>query len=1465
MVELTFLGALVLCASGLLTAKEVKVLGAATITVPSDSCIPNTSNVSVSDSNIYEERPVEPAKPLYAPDEILVKFRRETADKVDEGLRMEMPPEQISLGDSLDKVRNQFRVNRMEPVFRDFKQIQILNKRLEESNIKQLKDTELRLLKRQKRAPKNSRVPELDRIYKIKVEALNNQPLEQVVKAFNRSPDVEYAELNYTVTIDLQPNDTDFSIQWPLQKINAQQAWDINTGSNSVIVAVVDTGVDYNHRDISDNMWTDANGYHGRDYVNSDNYPLDDHGHGTHCAGIIAAKGNNGKDIAGVCWNAKIMALKFLDSSGSGSTSNAVTAFYYAVNHGADIISNSWGTYDFSQTLQDAINYAYSQGVIIVAAAGNEGQYYYPHYPSSMEHVISVASTDSSDHKASSSNYGTLVNISAPGVNVLSLRAAGTSMGTPYDAYTTYASGTSMACPHVSGLLALMLSEYPVLSRDEILARLFDNADDISAANPAYAGRLGSGRINAYKSLRFNSEATVKFNRTIYSCNDVVEIQIHDFDISGTGTQHLTLTTTNGDSETVTLTEDANQPWIFNGTISTTGSAVSQNDGLLEVSDGEIITAAYTDLNFGDSGPHIVQNTANIDCVPPNISHIAVHNVTSSGAMVRFQTNEPATARIRYGQNCNNLCNIISEGNTPNQKHDIYLPGLISQTYYYFAIDVNDIAGNLSTDDNGGQCHSLTTSAPPFGLHVPADYATIQAAVNAAPIGGTIWLSDGTYTGPGNRAITYSGKAVTVRSENGPNDCIIDCENISRAFTFDSGENANAVVEGITIRNGYAGGSSWEDQCGGAIHCYSSSPTISNCVFMNNHAVSYGGAILLGEYAYPSNSVIDNCTFLNNSAQFGGGIFNNKGNQLITNCTFTGNLATYDSGGGICCWQDSYATIENCQFKNNASWLNNRGGAIGCLLAYPLIKNCLFIDNFAMGSAYGGGGIYANHTHANIENCTFYGNTTTTNGGACQFLGNANIYVSNCILFNNYPNQIYQSMTGGTVYVSYSDVQSGYSGTGNINTDPRFVTGPLGDYYLSQTASGQATNSLCVNAGSDTAANLGMDTGTTRTDGIGDAGIVDLGYHYSCTPVIGPDLNKDAFVDFIDYAIFANNWLQTPDPYDPGNGDITNDGQVDIYDLFELASSWLNCYVLPAANTNPADHAIDINRHVTLAWSPGVKSTSHDVYFGTDFNGVDRADRTVPNVYMGNQDVAYWDTNNYDQNGLDLNTTYYWRIDEVAGCMAKGNVWSFTTARTEPDPNLVARWKFDEGTGAIAYDSAGTNNGAIYGAAWTTGKIGGALSFNGTSNYVDCGSAPSNYDNITVSAWMQTSTNGVLVSNRDNGGSYGTWYTLSSTNIEIGDNSQGGYRSVTFNTPTLNSLWHQIVYTKNGTSHAIYVDGSLDQQFTSNADISQNSPLFIGIRWTRSNGPGWFNGIIDDVRIYNRALSAEEIAQLYGQ
>jgi len=297
-----------------------------------------------------------------------------------------------------------------------------------------------------------------------------------------------------------------------------------------------------------------------------------------------------------------------------------------------------------------------------------------------------------------------------------------------------------------------------------------------------------------------------------------------------------------------------------------------------------------------------------------------------------------------------------------------------------------------------------------------------------------------------------------------------------------------------------------------------------------------------------------------------------------------------------------------------------------------------------------------------IKNCTF-ANNSATNGRAVtsdrNFSPTTSSYfqLTDCILWDG-GNEIFKD-SYASINVTYSDVQDGYSGTGNINANPLFVSGMKGSYYLSQTAAGQPSNSPCIDAGSDTAVNLGLGDKTTRTDHFYDIGMVDMGYHYTVS--INPDLNVDAFVDFFDYAILSLDWQQSPDPCDPNSGDINKSGRVDIYDLARLVEDWLTCFVTEATNPEPIDHAAGLSMYVVLQWSPGEKTTSHDVYFGTDFNEVNDADIDNPSVYMGNQDANFWDSNNYNPNGLDFNTTYYWRIDEVAaGCIAKGNIWTFT-------------------------------------------------------------------------------------------------------------------------------------------------------------------------------------------------------------
>ena len=315
---------------------------------------------------------------------------------------------------------------------------------------------------------------------------------------------------------DATPNDPLFNQQWALPKIDAPDAWDIEKGDPNITIAILDTGVDYNHIDLANNIWInideipgngiddDYNGFiddvKGWDFFNEDNAPLDDFGHGTHCAGIVSAVTNNSIGVAGVCWNCKIMPVK-IGSEWALPIVNATKGLVYAADNGADIISMSWGGFS-SNLIKDALDYAYGKGVVLIASAGNANTSG-GSYPAVSDNVIAVAATDSNDTRAVFSSYGSWVEVAAPGVDILSLRANGTDMygdGTQIVNEQYYiASGTSMSGPHVAGLAALLLSKnkncpYPVQMIQSMIPFTTDKID-----TDEY---IGTGRINASKALK---------------------------------------------------------------------------------------------------------------------------------------------------------------------------------------------------------------------------------------------------------------------------------------------------------------------------------------------------------------------------------------------------------------------------------------------------------------------------------------------------------------------------------------------------------------------------------------------------------------------------------------------------------------------------------------------------------------------------------------------------------------------------------------------------------------------------------------------------------------------------------------------------------------------------------------------------------------------------------------------------
>ena len=360
------------------------------------------------------------------------------------------------------------------------------------------------------------------------IETAPNVSYAEVQASLTGLPGFRYVEPDFLISLNTTtPNDPSFPNLYGLDNtgqiggtldadIDAHEAWDLTVGSRSIVVGVIDSGVDYTHPDLAANIWTnpgetagdgidnDGNGYiddvHGYDFVNNDGDPLDDNGHGTHVSGTIGAVGNNAVGVAGVNWLVQIMGLKFLNAGGSGATSAAVSALNYATmmrnNYGVNIrlTNNSWGGGSFSQTLSDAIAASGNAGLLFVAAAGNNASNNdtTPSYPAGYDlpNVIAVAATDQHDALASFSNYGaTTVDLAAPGVSILSTY--------PGNTYSSL-SGTSMAAPHVSGAAALAWSYAPSASYQQIRSALLDGVDPLSELSDV---TVSGGRLNIRNTL----------------------------------------------------------------------------------------------------------------------------------------------------------------------------------------------------------------------------------------------------------------------------------------------------------------------------------------------------------------------------------------------------------------------------------------------------------------------------------------------------------------------------------------------------------------------------------------------------------------------------------------------------------------------------------------------------------------------------------------------------------------------------------------------------------------------------------------------------------------------------------------------------------------------------------------------------------------------------------------------------
>ncbi len=379
------------------------------------------------------------------------------------------------------------------------------------------------------------------------VEVPAGESVESMIEKYRKSGAVDFAEPDFEISLNATPNDPLFldGSQWALRNtgqagkndpkvgvfgvdIHASEAWDIQPSAENIIVAVIDTGIRYTHQDLKNSMWKnpgetgldaqgrdkatnkvddDGNGYiddvYGINSIKSKNGdPKDDHGHGSHCAGVIGASSNDGLGMTGIAPKVKLMGCKFLSASGSGTTSDAIECVEYARKMGAHIMSNSWGGGGYSQALRDSIESARQVGIIFVAAAGNNGQNIdvAAHYPSSylLDNIVAVGAISRDGTRPSWSNYGSgTVNLFAPGNEIVSCIK---SSDTAYAAW----SGTSMATPQVAGALALMKAHFPADSYSQLINRLCRGVE--TSTDAALQARYGAqvqskGRLNVAKAL----------------------------------------------------------------------------------------------------------------------------------------------------------------------------------------------------------------------------------------------------------------------------------------------------------------------------------------------------------------------------------------------------------------------------------------------------------------------------------------------------------------------------------------------------------------------------------------------------------------------------------------------------------------------------------------------------------------------------------------------------------------------------------------------------------------------------------------------------------------------------------------------------------------------------------------------------------------------------------------------------
>jgi hypothetical protein len=937
------------------------------------------------------------------------------------------------------------------------------------------------------------------------------QTVKDHLQVYRDADGILYAEPNYRRKYGSTfPNDPNFAQLWgmhnigqaggtPDTDIDALEAWDIHTGSTDIIVAVLDSGVDYNHPDLAVNMWTneaelngdpnvddDGNGYvddvYGYDFGSGDGDPMDEHssGHGTRCAGIIGAIGNNNEGLTGVCWNVKIMAVKISIGSSGPTLAAEVNGIEYAIQMGTNVLNLSAGGGESAQSEKDAIEAADANGLLFVTIADNYGVDIdsTPVYPASYDlgNIIAVMATDANDDRSIwsqrySSNWGAnSVDLAAPGSNIWSC--------VPEGGYKS-GYGTSLAAPYVAGACALVWSVNPALSHYQVRDIILNNVDRI----PALDGLcVTGGRLNLYKAI--------------------VEAANQGY--------------------VLTVADDVNE-----------GDSVSPNDNV-----------TYT-ISFDSSN---LTNIEIVDYLPDEVNY-----PNSSDPNYDSQSHSYTWSIGPNDPNLLQLTVVVNNSAEPS--------GKIINLCFIDADEIEPIPATEITDVNCWgpgivyvDCNA--TDGSNTGVSWQNAYVNLRCALERihGGCGSEIRVAEGTYLGNFN----VGNSTVTLRSTN-PDDWCVVGNTIFRGSSqkelpiFDFNDSIGSVLNGFTITSGLGDG----------VRCVNeSSVDITNCLIQNNgYDEDVSGS---GVYIKKSSANIKNCKIQNNgfssATTYHYGIICINSSLNITDCNIQNNATI-----GVYCKSNSSLTTTSSKIQNNHSegiYCNDSNSNITrCIIKgngkygihcayftffYPtvIIMNNWIFDNGTSGSYHGIRFYDIRYTEALIRNNTIVNNTGY---GIERSQGRAPKII-NCVIWDN-GDKIDDSLKTVGNNVSYSCIQGGYTGVGNIDTDPCFVN--VNNYHLDPDAC-----SPCIDAGDPNFTDYNetdIDGEIRIFDGDDDSNnteIVDMGAdEFYWSPA---DFDQNEIVNFLDYALFANGW-QTGDP----NYSLDGDSDVDGNDLDLFCEDWL--------------------------------------------------------------------------------------------------------------------------------------------------------------------------------------------------------------------------------------------------------------------------------------------------------------------